>query len=531
MQDAFQLQKTFAFFLRHLFHRDACPSGHHLGNILFPYHIPGSGLSAIPRSTLFFQFIPQGIFLITESGCFFVILGVNGFALFQQHTLQRFFHFLHIGRGGEGLNTHPGSCFVHQVNRLVRLETVGNVPAGQLHSRFQRFIGDVYLMMRFIPVPQSLHDGDGFLIRGFFHRHRLEASGQRRIFFNMLSVFIQRSGADALDLPTGQRGLENIGGIHTAFRLSGPHNVLQFVNEQNHIAAFSHFIQCVLQSFFKFTPVFAAGHHGPHIQGNDLFAIQVFGDGSLHDLLGQPFRHGRFTHPGFTDQHRIVFGSSGKDLDDPFNFGLTADHRIQFSLSRRFGEIPAIFLQTGIVFLSAGSIGSGRGFLHHALQYRLAYLFHIRTHAGQHPHGHAVFIHQQTQPEMPAGHIGHAQPLGLPDAVFQQLFHAGGKLQPQRLFFPGAADLLHRFRYRFRNHLIRQPRRITACLTQQPDQHMLAAHIFMPHFQCCPLCRCDHQLGPFVKPSENCHFAPPAMQRNMSFFIYIYIMLYGAVFM
>ena len=63
--------------------------------------------------------------------------------------------------------------------------------------------------------------------------HGLEAAFERRIFFNVFAVFVERGGADGAQLATGQRGLEHVGGVHGAFRGARAHQGVQLVDEEN----------------------------------------------------------------------------------------------------------------------------------------------------------------------------------------------------------------------------------------------------------------------------------------------------------
>ena len=49
--------------------------------------------------------------------------------------------------------------------------------------------------------------GDGVLHRGLVHLHRLEPPLQGGILLDILAVFVQGGGADAVQLAPGQHGL------------------------------------------------------------------------------------------------------------------------------------------------------------------------------------------------------------------------------------------------------------------------------------------------------------------------------------
>ena len=90
--------------------------------------------------------------------------------------------------------------------------------------------------VRLIVVGDTLEDLQRVLDAGLRHRHRLEAPLQRRVLLDILAVFVEGGGSDDLNLPTGQGGLEDVGGVHAALGVSGPHDVVYLVDDQNDVA-------------------------------------------------------------------------------------------------------------------------------------------------------------------------------------------------------------------------------------------------------------------------------------------------------
>src|SRR5271157_1403352 len=94
-----------------------------------------------------------------------------------------------------------------------------------------------------------------------------------------------------------------------------------------------------LQALFEIAPESGAGNYGAHIQGVNLRIFKAFWDISVGNELRQPFRYGRFSHPGLADMDGVVLESSAKDLDGPFENILSAYQRIHlpcFCLCRQF---------------------------------------------------------------------------------------------------------------------------------------------------------------------------------------------------
>ena len=126
--------------------------------------------------------------------------------------------------------------------------------------------------MQLIFLLQTAQNGNRILDCGLGHKHRLKAAGQRRVFFDMFAIFIQRGGADTMQLTARQCGLEQVGGVHRAIPLARAHQRVHFVNEQNH-ATFSggHLIEHALEALLKFTAIFGAGNQRAHVQRQQFF--------------------------------------------------------------------------------------------------------------------------------------------------------------------------------------------------------------------------------------------------------------------
>src|SRR6202022_1546516 len=105
------------------------------------------------------------------------------------------------------LHLQPRRRLVHQVDRLVGQETVGDVAVRQRGGRHKRGIGDANAGMLLVFVLQSAQDRDGILNRRLGDEDRLEPAGQRRVLFNVLAVFVSRGGGGATQFAPRQRGV------------------------------------------------------------------------------------------------------------------------------------------------------------------------------------------------------------------------------------------------------------------------------------------------------------------------------------
>ena len=141
--------------------------------------------------------------------------------------------FIERGRHGVDLSSQLRRRFVHQVDGFVRQEAVRNVTVGEHGGRHQGSVFDAYAVVDFVALFQPAQDGNRVLYRRLIDDDRLEAALQRGVFFDVLAIFVQRRGADAMQLAAGEHGLQQIAGVHGAFCLPRPDHRVELVDEEN----------------------------------------------------------------------------------------------------------------------------------------------------------------------------------------------------------------------------------------------------------------------------------------------------------
>ena len=85
-----------------------------------------------------------------------------------------------------------------------------------------------------------------------------------------------------------------------------------------------------------------------------LLVAQAFRHVAIDDAQGQTLDDRGLADAGLADEDRIILGPARQHLDCAANFLVAPDHRIEFALPRRLGQIPRIFLQ-GVVSVFGGS--------------------------------------------------------------------------------------------------------------------------------------------------------------------------------
>ena len=110
-------------------------------------------------------------------------------------------------------------------------------------------------MVCLVTVTQTGQDLHGVFYAGLFHLYRLETPLQGRIFFNIFTVFLSGGGANGLQFPPRQHGLEDRGRVNRTFCGARPHQGVDLVDEQNNVAAGADFFQNFLQALLEVAAV------------------------------------------------------------------------------------------------------------------------------------------------------------------------------------------------------------------------------------------------------------------------------------
>ena len=92
------------------------------------------------------------------------------------------------------------------------------------------------------------------------------------------------------------------------------------------------FLEDGLQALLEFAAELGAGDEGAHVEGDDVLVLQAFRHIAADDALGQAFDDGGLADAGLADEHGIVLGAAGKDLDDAADLFIAADDGIELAL-------------------------------------------------------------------------------------------------------------------------------------------------------------------------------------------------------
>ncbi len=99
---------------------------------------------------------------------------------------------------------------IHQVDGLVREETVGNVPVAQGGCSHQGLILDSNPMVHFIALLEPAQNGNRGLYRRLLGVDRLETPLQSLVRLDVLAVLIQGGRPDRVQFPAAERRLDQV---------------------------------------------------------------------------------------------------------------------------------------------------------------------------------------------------------------------------------------------------------------------------------------------------------------------------------
>src|SRR5450631_2198612 len=256
---------------------------------------------------------------------------------------------------GVDLDTDARGGFVNQVEGLVGQLTVGDVAVRERRCGDDRRIRDVDAVMDFVALLQAAQNRDRVLDRGLVDQHFLKTPLKGCVLLDVLSVFIERRRADAMQLAARERRLQHVAGVECAFSLARADHGVQLIDEEDDLAfLFGEIIEHAFQAFFEFAAEFGAGNERAHVEREDALVLQPVGHFAVDDALRESLDDGGLADAGLADQHRIVLGAPRQHLDRAPDLLVAADDRIELAGGGARREIDGVFLERAALLLGIG---------------------------------------------------------------------------------------------------------------------------------------------------------------------------------
>ena len=258
-----------------------------------------------------------------------------------------------LTRGGVDLDRHAvefhaqTACgLIDQVDGLVGQKAVGDVAVGEVGGGHERAIGDVYAVEDLVLLLESTQDRDGVLDGRLAHHNGLETTGKRRVLLDVLAVFVERGRADRMQVATGERRLQDVAGVHRALGGTRAHDGVELIDEQDDLAlGLLHFLEHSLQAVLELAAVLGACDQRAHVELDEVAVAQGTRHVAGHDTLGDALDDGRLADARLADEHGVVLGATGQNLDCAANLIGTADDRVELAGTGKVADIAAVLLQ------------------------------------------------------------------------------------------------------------------------------------------------------------------------------------------
>ena len=206
--------------------------------------------------------------------------------------------------GGQGIKFHAQASggFIDQVDGLIGEKAIGDIALRKHRRRDNGGVLNAHAVVHFVAFFQTAQDGDGVFDGRFGNDHGLKTALERRVFFDVLAVFVERGGADGAEFASRERGLQHVGSVHRAFRSASADESVEFVDEKNNLAfGFGDFLENGFQAILELAAVFRAGDQRRQIESHDALGLQDFRHVSSDDALREAFHDGCFAHAGLAN--------------------------------------------------------------------------------------------------------------------------------------------------------------------------------------------------------------------------------------
>ena len=235
-----------------------------------------------------------------------------------------------------------GACLVDEVDGLVRQETVGDVALGQQHCLTQDTLGNFDAVELLVVVGDALQNFERVLHVRLVDRDRLEAALERGVLFNVLAILGERRRADDLNFASGERRLQDVGGVHAALGVARADDVVHLVDDKDDVAHLADLLDEALHAALELAAELRARDERGEVKKINLLASQLERHVTRDDALGEALGNGRLADARLTDQAGVVLLAAVQNLDDAFDLLLAADDRVELAVACALGEIDAV---------------------------------------------------------------------------------------------------------------------------------------------------------------------------------------------
>ena len=121
---------------------------------------------------------------------------------------------------------------------------------------------------------------------------------------------------------------------------------MELIDEQDDLAlGLLYLLEHGLQAVLELTAVLGAGDQRAHVELDEVAVAQRTRHVAGHDTLGDALDDSCFTDARLTDEHGVVLGAAGQDLNGTTDLVGTADDRVELTGAGKIADIASVLLQ------------------------------------------------------------------------------------------------------------------------------------------------------------------------------------------
>ena len=212
----------------------------------------------------------------------------------------------------------------------------------EFHRSNKGVVLNTHLMVVFITLFQTSHNGNGCRWRRLIDHHHLESPLQSLVRLKVFLILIQGRRTDGPEFASRKSRFEYIGSIHRSGRTPRPDKSVYLVYKEDNLSlAVYNLLDNTFETFLKLALIFRTCDQCSQIEGIYLAAFQIFRYISIHNLLSDTLGYGRLADTRLAHQYRIVLSTPAEYLQYSSYLLITAYHRIEFALRRPLIEIDS----------------------------------------------------------------------------------------------------------------------------------------------------------------------------------------------
>ena len=260
---------------------------------------------------------------------------------------------VHLGRHRVDLDAEPARRLVHEVDRLVRQEAVGDVAVRQARRVHEGRVLDPDLVVQLVAVLEAAQDRrscprrDGSPTNTGWKRRSSAGSFSTCLRYSFTVV-----APMACSSPRASAGFSMLPASIAPSAAPAPTMVcISSMKRTTFPSEATTSFSTALSRSSNSPRYFAPGDHRGEVEGEEPLPLQPLRHVAVHDPPREPLDDGGLADARVADQHRVVLRAAGEDLHDAPDLVVAPDHRVELPLPGELGEVLRVLLERAVLAL------------------------------------------------------------------------------------------------------------------------------------------------------------------------------------